>query len=360
LRKTLFTAAVLLPLLSFSQKVDLDRFRFTTQYRTLPAFGLDTSYRTFYVTVEATRLMRNYLDEMSPENTVFLAGWKKLKDKGHLAIQVKLEDLLPESVSLKEREEIVKNRNGKDTTRRKLYWQEVVYTFSAFADINDYRGAHIQNIVLADRTHKQVYKSPEFAIKQMAEGYFMINSFAITGQLYRNCVTRAMNSLNNRITNDFGYGEVTVTDQMWIVDSKKHPEYQAHRQAFLQVSEVLFAVSANKSLDGVREQLQPAITYFESIKKKYPSNNKWHRKLRYASFYNLAVIYYYLDDPQAMIKEASGLVLNDFDSRDGKAFEASALHLKNLFIQTKINSRHFAIDPSTFKAPGETPVIAVK
>lgn len=360
MRNKLFTAALLLPLLSFSQKVDLDRFKFTAQYRSLPVFGLDTSYHTYNVSVEGTKLMQNYLDDMSPENSVLLEGWKKLDNKGHITIEVKLEDLLPESVSVKEREQIIKDRSGKETGRRKLYWQEVVYTFSAFADINDYKGMHIENIVLADRGYKQVYNSPEFAIKQLAEGYFMINSFAVSRQLYKNCVTRAMNFLSNRITDDFGYSEVTVTDQMWILDSKKHPEYKAHRQAFLLVSEVLFGMSANKSLEGVQEKLQPAITYFESIKKKYSSGSKADRKLRYASYYNLAVLYYYLDDPQAMIKEASGLVLNDFDARDGKAFEASALRLKNLFTLSKINSRHFTIDTSAFKAPGETSVVAAK
>jgi hypothetical protein len=359
-RKILITAAILLPLLSFSQKVDLDRFKFTTQYRSLPTFGLDTSYHTYNVTIEGTKPMRNYLDEMAPGNSVFLEGWKKLKTNGHLAIQVKLDDLLPESVSLKEREEIIKDKAGKETGRRTYYWQEVVYTFSAFADINDYKGAHIENIVLADRGYKQVYKSPEFAVKQLAEGYFMINTYSITGQLYKDCVTRAINNLSTRVNDDFGYSERTVTDQMWILGSKKHPEYQAHRQAFLLINEVLFGISANRSLDGVREQLQPAISYFESIKKKYTSTGKWDRKLRYASYYNLAKLYYYLDDPQSMIKEAGGLVLNDFDGKDGKALEASALQLKNLFIQTKINSRHFAIDPSAFKGPGESSVIAVK
>jgi hypothetical protein len=304
--------------------------------------------------------MRNYLDDMSPGNSVLLEGWRKLKANGHLAIQVKLEDLSPESVSQKEREEIIKDKSGKETGRRKLYWQEVVYTFSAFADINDYKGAQIEHIALAGRGYKQVYKSPEFALKQTAEGYFLVNSLTITRQLYKNCVTKAMNNLNNRIANDFGYAERTVTDQMWILDSKKHPEYPAHRQAFLLIKEVLFGISANRSLEGVRERLQPAISYFEGIKKKYSSNKKWDRKLRYASYYNLAKLYYYLDDPQAMIKEASGLVLNDFDARDGKALEASALQLKNLFIQAKMNTRHFAIDPSTFKGPEETSVIAVK
>ncbi len=360
MRKNLFILVFLLPLFAISQRVDLDRFKFSSQFRLLPAFQLDTSYHTYHVSVEASRLMQGYLSDMTPEKSVILEGWRMLNKNGHLAIQVKLEDLLPESFSVKEREEIIKDRAGKETGRRKLYSQEVVYTFSAFADISDYKGAHIENINLASRNYKQVYKSPEFALKYAAEAYFMINSLTVTAQLYKNCVNRAMNYLSDRLNNNFGYAEVTVNDQMWILDSKKHYEYQAHRQAFLTISEVMFSISANRSLDGIREQLQPAINYFESIKKKYPTGSKHDRKLRYASYYNLAVLYYHLDDPQAMKKEASGLILNDFDAKDGKALEASAINLKNLFFQSNLNSRHFEIDITKFKGPGEASVIAVK
>jgi len=360
-KKNLFPLILLLPVVAFSQRVDLDRFKFTTQYRSLPAMRLDSSYRTYNVSVETSRLMQGYLSDMTPEKSVMLEGWKMLKKNGHISINIKLEDLLPESFSVKEREEIIKDRNGKETGRRKLYSQEVVYTFSAFADVSDYRGAHIENINLASRNYKQTYRSPEFQIRQVAEGYFLVNSLTITEQLYKKCVNRAMNYLSNHLTQNYGYAERTVTDHMWILDSKKHPEYRAHRQAFLTISEVLFGLSANKPLDGVREQLKPAIDYFESIKRKYVSSSKHDRKLRYASYFNLAVLYYYLDDPQAMQKEASALVLNDYDAKDGKAFESSAIFLKNLFIQTKINSRHFAIDTTTFKGPNESsPAVVVK
>ena len=359
MRNKFLIAFIIFPCVAFSQRVDLDRFKFSTQYRSLPSVRLDSSYRTYHVTVETSRLMQAYLSDMTPEKSVQVEGWRMLKKNGHIGIQVKLEELLPESFSVKEREEIIKDKTGKETSRRKLYSQEVVYTFSAFADITDYKGVHIGNIVLASRNYKQVYKSPEFAIRYAAEGYFLLNSLALTEQLYRNCVTRAINYLSNKLTEDYGYSERTVTDQMWILDSKKHPEYQAHRQAFLLIKETLFGVSANRSLDGVREQLKPAIDYFERIKKTYISTNKHDRKLRYASYYNLATLYYYLDDPQSMLKEAGALILNDYDAKDGKALEASALYLKNLFLQTKLNSRHFAIDTTTFKGPGESSVIAV-
>jgi len=359
-RKNLLTFVMLLPVMVFSQKVDLDRFKFTSQFRTLPAVFVDSSYHTYHVSVETSRLMQAYLSDMTPEKSVILEGWRMLKKNGHLAIHVKLEDLLPESFSVKEREEIVKDRSGKETGRRKLYTQEVVYTFSALADVSDYKGAQIENIELASRSNKQVYRSPEFAIRAVAEGYFLVNSLTLSEQLYKNCVNRAMNNLSTRINQDFGYSVTTITEHMWILDSRKHPEYQAHRQAFLTCSEVLFRISADRSLDGVREELKPAIDYFESIKRKYPSTSKHDRKMRYASYYNLAVLYYYLDDPQAMLKEANSLILNDYDAKDGRSLANTALYLKNLFMETKLNSRHFAIDTTRFKGPGEPSVIAVK
>ena len=349
---------ILLLLHSFSvfaqKKVDLDRYNFSVQYHSLPAVRLDTTYRTYNVMVEGSKMMQPFLLDMAPEKSVLLEGWRKLPQDGHITIKVKLEDLLPESVSVKERVEQIKDKAGQVTGTRTLYCEEVIYTFAATASISDYKGMHITDEVLADRGNKLVFKSPEFAFKKLAEGYFLINAKASTGDLYRNCVTKAMHYLSGRITNDFGFDEVTVRDMMWIVGSRKHPEYTPHREAIRQLNEVLFAMNANKSIDGAREQLAPVIGYFESIKGKYTSTSKHDRKIRYASYYNLAVLYYYLDDPALMMKEASGLVLNDYDTKDGKAFEASATALKNLFQRANIYTRHFNVDTYNFKGPFES------
>ena len=353
-KKNYLILLFLLPLSIVAQKrVDLDKYKFTVQYRTLPKVRLDSTYHTYNVEVEGTKLMQPFLQGMAPDKTVLLEGWRKLPYDGHLTIKVKLEDLLPESVSVKERVENIKDKTGQITGTKIFYREEVVYTFAATADISDYKGVHIMDQVLADRGYKQVYNSPEFPVKTLAEGYFMLNSYSKTSELYKNCVNRAMHYLSDRLSENFGYGEATVNDFMWIVDSRKHPEYAAHRQAFLQMSEILFAMNANKSIEGSREQLKPVIAYFEGIKDTYTTTSKHDRKIRYASFFNLAVLYYYLDDPQMMMKEANGLVLNDFDTRDGKAFEQSATWLKNMFEEANIYTRHFSIDPNTFRGPYE-------
>ncbi len=342
------------PLLLVAQKkVDLDRYKVRVQFRSLPAMQLDSTYHTYSVEVEGSRMMQGFLQNLSPESTVDLKGWRKLPELGHLQVKIKLEDLLPESVSVKERVENIKNRSGQITGTRVLYQQQVVYSFAATAVITDYKGMHIMDEVLADRASKRTFNSPEFAIRKMAEGYFLLNSLATTGELYRSCVTRAMHYLSERMTNNFGYEEVTANDVMWIVDSKKHPEYDAHRSAFRQLNDVLFSMTADRPLGNVRQELEPVISYFEGIKKTYATESKHDRKMRYASYFNLAVLYYYLDDPQAMMKEATGLILNDYDTRDGKQFEESANRLKNEFKRANIYTRHFKIDTQGFKGPFE-------
>jgi hypothetical protein len=352
---------LLLPVAAIAQRnVDLDRYNFSVQFRALPEMQIDSTYRTYNVEIEGTKMMQSFLKDMAPEKSVLLQGWKKLNSDGHISIKIKLDDLLPESISVKERLENITDRKGQVTGTRKLYYQEIVYTFAATASIVDYKGMHIMDEVLASRSYKQVYKSPEFAIRQMAEGYFLLNSISKTGELYRNCVVRAMHYLSNQLTNNFGYTDVTVNDHMWIVDSKKDPEYDDHRQAFRQLSDVLFSMNASTSIDAAREQLKPVIEYFDRIKTEYTSSSKHDRKLRYASYFNLAVLYYYLDDPQKMMKEANGLILNDYDTRDGRAFEESAIRLKNLFQRANIYTRHFPIDINSFRGPYEKDAANVK
>ncbi len=342
------------------KKVDLDRYNFSVQYRSLPQMKIDSTYKTYNVVIEGTKLMKPFLNEISPEKAVLLEGWRKLNDNGHLTIKVNLDDLLPESVSVKERSEVIKNRAGQVTGNRIYYYEEVKYSFAATARIADYKGVHIMDLNLASRSDKYVYNSPEFTLRPLAEGYFLLNTLKITSNLYRHSVNDAMHYLSEKITDNFGFREVTSNDIMWIVDSKKHPEYAAHRKAFQQLSEVFFSMNASNSIDKIREQVKPVIDYFDGIKIQYSSNSRHDRKMRYASYFNLAVLYYYLDDPQMMMKEAQGLILNDYDSRDGKDFEQTALWLKNLFKTCNIYTRHFTIDPSAFKGPYEKDAVSIK
>lgn len=347
-----FLTLLLFPTMLWAQRnVDLDKYSFRVQMRSLPTMRLDTSYHTFNVEVENTKLMQSFMNELEPARMVELDGWRKLDQQGHITVRVRFDDLLPESFQVTERVENIKDRTGKITGTRTLYTQEMTYTFAASAVITDYKGAHITDQVLASRDTKYKFRSPEFPVKQLAEGYFLINSLKVTNDLFRVNVTNAMHRLSNQISEQFGFSEITTNDYIWVVDSRKHPEYEGNRKAGGLMNDVLFSMNANTPIKDARAQLKPVIDYFEMVKKRYSSTSKHDRKIRYASYFNLAVLYYYLDDPQAMMKEANGLVLNDYDARDGKGFESVALGLKNQFQNANLYTRHFPIDTTVFRGP---------
>ncbi len=360
MKKYLLCCLAVYPLLLCAQKnVDLDRFRFRVNYMMLPKAPLDVAYRTYNVKVNGPDLMKPYLDQINPENRVLLANWKQLPENGHISIMVKLENLIPEAVSVKERIQTTKNKEGVITSTKTFYRQEVVYSFAAQASIKDYKGNPVGDEILADRNDKQVYRSPEFSLKGMAEGYFVLNAVQINKDLYNGSINRALSLLSDRISSNFGFTETTASDFMWIIGSRKHPEYADNRRMMLLLQEVLFTLSAKTPIDGAREKLKPAIDYFEKVKTNYLSTSKHDRKMRYSSFYNLAVLYYYLDDPQAMMNQANGLALNDYDSKDARGFMQTATSLKSEMEQNKVQSRHLNIDPSVFKGPLEksSPVV---
>jgi hypothetical protein len=297
--------------------------------------------------------MQSFMNELEPARMVQREGWRKLPVDGHINIRIQMEDLLPESFNVVERVEDIRDRQGKVTGQRRLYAQEMTYTFAARASITDYKGIHIMDRQLANRERKMVFRSPEFQVRQLAEGYFLLNSMKVTQDLIRQNVTRAMNNLSAELTQNFGYAAVTLNDHLWIVGSRKHAEYDAHRKAFREMTSALFGLDANTPVNGLREKLKPVIDYFEGVKKRYNTQSKHDRKLRYASYFNLAVIYYYLDDPASMMHEAQGLILNDFDSRDGRGFEQVAMRLREQMQIANVSSRHFPIDVNKFKGPYE-------
>lgn len=99
-------------------------------------------------------------------------------------------------------------------------------------------------------------------------------------------------------------------------------------------------MKADQPIDGIVGNLQPLVDYFNSLKIKYNSSDKAHKKIRYSSYFNLAKIYLSIDEPEKAIKEAEGLITNDYDAKDGKEIIESATQLITEFKNAKTRTRH--------------------
>jgi hypothetical protein len=351
---------ILISLASAAQSVDLDRFYFNASYRELPRRGLDTSWRTFSVAVETGAMCKLALKDEYLTQLVNIEGWRKLDNSAHILIKTRLEDVLIEKSQVRERQEILKDKQGKQIGTKMYYAMQLIYTYGAQTVISDYTGRVLEEFPVINRSIKHTYTSQEYTTKLEAELYFAYNIMNVTGEIMRRVATNTFEDISNRLTANYGYTMRTVNDFMWILDSRKHPEYDSHRRAFSLVKQAMFQMNADEPVDKVRELLKPAIDYFEKVKRMYPSTNKKERKLRYASYYNLAKIYIYLDDPDAAMREATALVMNDFDARDGRMLENAANDLKWLLQQNKVKSRHFPVNIHEFSGPFKSTASKVK
>ena len=110
-------------------------------------------------------------------------------------------------------------------------------------------------------------------------------------------------------------------------------------------------MNANEPLDKIKQKMQPVIDYFEKLKKEYATSDKEDRKMRYSSYYNLAKIYIYLDEPEKAMTEADALAMNGYDEKDGKMLHQVAALLADKLRKNNANTRHFAVNVNDYTSP---------
>ncbi len=352
MKKNLFTTLTLLIYFSLAaQRVDLDRFNFTVSYRNFPDEPLPGNYKTFNVRLEASPSLGLGYSTLNYENLVNIEGLKKVSGTGHITVLAMLDDIVIEKTETKERVEIKKDRQNVET-RKSFFSTELTYSFSARASIYDYKGNTVlSNYMLFDRENKRSYKTPEFSNAAEAGSYFNTKSLEIKSNLAKQLMNSVISQLNSMLNSRYGYAIQRVNDIFWVLNNKKHPEYSEQQKAWNNFKNAIILVNPDEPLDKVKEKLKPVIAYYEKVKTVYMSSDKEARKLRYASYYNLAKIYLYLDDPAAAMREADALAMNDYDESDGRSLRAVAETLQETLKKNNATSRHFPVNIAGYEPP---------
>lgn len=335
----------------FAQRVDLDKFGFTASFRNFPDDPLPDAYRTYNVRIEAVPSLANSAEVANAVQLLDIAGMKKVAGTGHITILAILDDILIESVEGRERAEIKKDKQGVET-KKMYYFNELVYSFGARASVYDYMGnTLVGGYMLHDREKKMKYKTPEFASAEAATDYYTKKVLEIRMNLNRQLIGTSITALNGILNFRYGYVAQQHGDILWILNNKKHPAYKEHQKAWNSFRDAMALMRADESLTQVKQKLLPVIDYFERAKTRYTTSSKEDRKLRYASYFNLSKIYYYLDEPENALKEADALAMNGYDESDGRFLRSAAEQLRMLLQRNQAESRHFAINAEMYQSP---------
>ena len=353
----------------FGQKVDLDRFHFDVNYIKLPREYVQPDDRTVGVRVGLGGNIRRASSEQAIYDNINVAGFQKVENNPAVGVTFTMNDLRIEKTEMKTRMGDGKDKNGK-TAKVELF--TLIATYSTTGRFQLYGpktgeprqakknpptqpnrflkaiagdqatnpSAYQTKITEQNFPDKITYSTREYQSSAEATQYFERNQRSIQFELITNYINDALRIINEQANTWYGYVPVKSQEFLWILDSKKHPEYPIQQEAIKAVKTLMPTMTATESPEQLAQNLRPVMDYFEDLKTKYPGNDKTDIKMRYSAYYNLATLHYFLDQPDETAKEAEELIKNGYDTGDGKKYLRLANELRQSLEKHRMDSRH--------------------
>lgn len=357
-----------------AQKVDLDRFYFNTSYQILPREHVDLEKRTYASNVKLGGALQSYANPKAVNDKIYIEGWKKVEENPTVSIELNLEDFVEKGVTPQTRVEEKKDKDGKLISRVEYYYIVSKYTTRGYATVKGpitptplteqqieaekakqasvASNRFLKNaVVKKDTTAAEndgfrlsfngelEYKSKEYSDDRSPMKEYILNKSSIRDKTLRDFADNSLNSLSYKINSVYGFRVRNDTPILWILDAKSE-EGQTQIEAIQAVKALFATMKATEPITDLKANMQPLIEYFDSLKTKYTEDSKPARKMRYSAYYNLAVIYLMLDEPEKSIAESEKLIANDYDKSDGKGLIEQAKSVIESFKLAKTNTRH--------------------
>lgn len=361
-----------LPRPTLAQKVDLDKFYFDVNYIQLPRQYVQPDERTVGIRIGLGSNIRRAYPEQAIFDNINVAGFRKVEANPAVGITFTMSDLRVEKTEIKTRQIDRKDKSGKTM---KVDQFTLVATFSTAgrfqlygpktgesrtvqqtpaAQPNRFLQAIAGEQAVNPATYSALitsnyfpntisYSTREYDSANEANQYFERNQRSIQNELITNYINNALKTINEQVNTWYGYVPTHSREFLWILDSKNHPEYAIQQEAIKAVKTLMPTMQPTESTTQLARNLQPVLDYFNEMKTRFTGTDKADVKMRYSAFYNLATLYYWLDQPDAVGPEAEGLLKNGYDTSDGKRFVRLADDLRNSLGKHQLAGRHMPL-----------------
>jgi Holliday junction resolvase len=311
--------------ISFAQRANLDREYIKVSYVQLPSNPiLDDAKRTFSTNSSA----------------VTVAGFSKVSYNGTLNLNYRTHGTMVSNMKIDKTKHEKKDKDGHVTSVRYTYVARADYKTSATLTIdNAATGEHYKK----NYSKHTSYRSSTFDSYSKASNFFYNNKYSIKRDKGSKHRSQLAADARNHVNNNYGYPVKNSNELIWILGYKKHPDYSSHHDAFNKLKSAFSKMRYNQPVNTIAQELSGVIKYFEDIIPKYTGSKKKMRKMRYASYYALSKIYYFLDMPEKAKAYGQKLVDNDYDKKDGRRFIRKSDDLIKRFNANNTTTRHFDV-----------------
>lgn len=325
--------------LSHAQNADLDRNYARFEYVNLPSHPIeDKNLRSYSIESNLDAIDKS---KFSKDMTLVGFERKENADDATLNISLTVERINVEKVDVREVKHEKEEKDGKKETRYE-YIPYISYSTRAKLDVNNKNGKGLSNIY---GNSYQYYNGPSSYNYSKAKEYMNLNYQKIVQEIQDKFISETIGGSAYAVNNRYAYPTYKDNVNFWILGSKKNPEYNDHQNAFEQIKTLLSKIKAHEPIEELKSELEPIESYFLSVLPKYTDSKKRpHRKIRYATYYNLAQLYLIFDMPEKAIEMGNKIIENDYDTKDGIKFKEEAEKLIELMKVNQLRTRYFPIN----------------
>lgn len=373
---TLLFAFVLFVSNAIAQKVDLDKFTFKCSHTRFPENYVEPNMRTYDLRIVMSPELSGFAQ--AKYDNLHIDGYSYSSENPTVIVYANINrvKLVSQNIKSETREE--KNKEGKVISTKTTYYCEARYTGLGDYKISGPRNPY-KNLNQLEKESKKKDKKKEAAAPNpfLSEGettttttnniifdtknYSMskdlsyrstsFNSYSEASrfwdnerehQLYeqkRSYVNSFFDAVRSNLSYQYGFPIIPDVYHLWILDSKSHPEYALQQSAIEAVKVLMPKLNGSADIEKMTKDLKPVLDYFVALPAKYPSTEKADKKMRYSAYYNLAKLYYLLDDSRQATEYANLLIKNDYDAGDGEDLIEKIDEIKNLLGFFKVPSR---------------------
>ncbi|MBP6411701.1 MAG: hypothetical protein KA313_11415 [Pseudarcicella sp.] len=326
---------------STAQRVDIDKAKFVIKRTFLPRNPLAEDVFFYGVNVKNSASVRQYLQEDEIASRIKIDGFQRADGQPNsVTINMNFDEFIVRKNELTSRTEETKDKAGK-VTKSYYYRIKLTYTLGAAYEVKSPDSKDIVKYVnYYDNNDFKVWESSEYSTSAEANRYYNDNSASIRANILTNLVNGLTNRISSYLRYEIGFASQELNEYFWILDSKKHDEFENNQKITKQLIEEMKRFTANSKPENVDEHFKPYFDYFNKLA-KLDMEEKGNKKLVYAALFNLSILSYYLDDPIQSKVIAERLIKDDIDEKDGKELVKNADYLIDVFKKNNKFSTHF-------------------
>jgi hypothetical protein len=289
-------ALILLNINLFSQRVDIDKVKFNVAYTDLPVRKVNPDLQYYTVNVVNSNSVKYYITTEEISNRVNIQGYKRLLEHPEaFKINIEIGEFIIHKNEITTNTIESKSKDG-TVTKKTTYKLSILHSLGGSYSVKDANGNAMIDRSSAGRNSQQTYTSSEFDSYTAASNFSRDNSIALKTGFIKEGIDQIIRDVNYFTTNLYGYSQEVSYDHVWILDSKKHPEFESFQQATKDLVANIKTLTHTQIPVDVREKVKPIVEYFEKIA-ALPNEEKGDKKLVFAANYNLATLSYWLDKP---------------------------------------------------------------